>query len=50
MAIAADTGYGHGLKDTFQGKAHDISFGCSKAGPRYHFEINNFRPPDMAAS
>jgi hypothetical protein len=38
MAIAADIGYGHGLEDTFQGKAHDISFGCSKARPRYHLQ------------
>jgi hypothetical protein len=37
MAIAADFGYGHGLDDTFQGKAHDISFGCSKAGPATNF-------------
>jgi hypothetical protein len=37
MAIAADIGYSHGLEDTFQGKAHHISFGCSKARPRYQF-------------
>jgi len=37
MAIAADLGYGHGLEDTFQGKAHHIGFGCSKARPRYQF-------------
>jgi hypothetical protein len=37
MAIAADIGYGHGPEDTFQRKAHHISFGCSKARPRYHF-------------
>ena len=36
MAIAADVGYGHGLGHTIQGKAHHISFGCSKARPRYH--------------
>ena len=36
--IAADTGNGRGLKDTFQGKAHHISFGCSKARPRYHLQ------------
>jgi hypothetical protein len=35
MAIAADTGYGHGLEDTLLGKQHDMSFGCIKAGPRY---------------
>ena len=38
MAIAADIGYGHGLEHTFQGKAHNISFGCSKARPRYQFQ------------
>jgi hypothetical protein len=38
MAIAADTGYGHGFGDRFQGKAHHISFGCSKARPRYHLQ------------
>jgi hypothetical protein len=38
MAIAADAGYGRGLADTFQGKAHHISFGCSKARPRYQFQ------------
>jgi hypothetical protein len=37
MAIAADIGYGHGLEDTFEGKAHHLSFGCSKARPRYTF-------------
>ena len=37
MAIAADIGYGHGLGDTFEGKAHHISFGCFKSRPRYHF-------------
>ena len=36
MAIAADIGYGHRLEDTFQRKAHHISFGCFKARPRYH--------------
>ena len=35
MAVAADIGDGHALEDTFQGKAHEISFGCSKARPRY---------------
>jgi hypothetical protein len=38
MAIAADTGYGHGLENTFRRKAHDMSFGCSKARPRYHLQ------------
>ena len=38
MTIAADIGYGHGFEDTFQGKAHHISFGCSKARPRYQFQ------------
>ena len=38
MAIAADIGYGHGLEDSFQRKAHHISFGCSKARPRYHLQ------------
>ena len=33
MAMTANIGYGHGLEDTFPGKAHDISFGCSKARP-----------------
>jgi hypothetical protein len=37
MAIAADIGYGQGFEDTFQGKAHHISFGCFKARPRYQF-------------
>jgi hypothetical protein len=36
MAIAADTGYAHGLENTFRRKAQDMSFGCSKARPRYH--------------
>jgi hypothetical protein len=36
MAIATDIGYGHGLEEPFQGKAHHISFGCFKARPRYH--------------
>jgi hypothetical protein len=36
MAIATDTGYGHGLENTFRRKAHDMSFGCSKVNPRYH--------------
>lgn len=35
MAIAAYVGYGHGLEDAFQAKAHHISFGCFKARPRY---------------
>jgi hypothetical protein len=35
MAIAADMRYGHGLEHTFQGKADHVSFGCSKARPRY---------------
>ena len=38
MAIAAESGYGHGLEDAFEGKAHHISFGCSKARPRYQFQ------------
>lgn len=38
MATAADIGYGHGLEDAFEGKAHQISFGCIKAGPRYQFQ------------
>ena len=38
MAITADIGYGHGLGDTFQGKAHHLSFGCFKARPRYHLQ------------
>jgi hypothetical protein len=38
MAVAADIGDGHALEDTFQRKAHEISFGCSKAGPRYQFQ------------
>jgi len=41
MAITAEIGYGHGLEDTLQGKADHISFGCSKARPRYHFSKNN---------
>ena len=43
MAIAADIGYGHGLEHTFQGKAHHVSFGCSKARPRYH--LQRIAPP-----
>jgi hypothetical protein len=38
MAIAADIGYGHALENTFHGEAHDISFGCFKARPRYHLQ------------
>jgi len=38
MAVAADFRYRHGLEDTFQGKAHHLSFGCSKARPRYHLQ------------
>jgi hypothetical protein len=38
MAIAADAGYSHGLEHTFQGKADHVSFGCSKARPRYHLQ------------
>jgi hypothetical protein len=41
MAIAADMGYGQGLEESLHGEAHQFSFGCSKAGPRYHFLINN---------
>jgi hypothetical protein len=37
MTAAADIGDGHGLEDTFHGKAHQLSFGCFKARPRYHF-------------
>ena len=37
MAVAADSGYGHGLEDTFRRKARHMSFGCFKARPRYHF-------------
>lgn len=33
MAIAADLRYGHRLEQTLLGKAHDISFACSKARP-----------------
>ncbi len=42
MAIAADFGYGHRFQDTFQGKAHHISFGCFKARPRYQLYIYLF--------
>jgi len=38
MAIAADGRYGHGLEDTFRREGHDMSFGCSKARPRYQFQ------------
>ena len=38
MAVAADFRYRHGLEDTFQGKAHHLGFGCSKARPRYQFQ------------
>ncbi len=41
MAVAADIGYGHGFEDTLQGKAHYMSFGCSKARPRYHFFLSH---------
>jgi hypothetical protein len=41
MAIAADAGYGHRLENTFRRKAHEMSFGCFKARPRYHFLENN---------
>jgi hypothetical protein len=37
MAIAADTGYHHGLGDTFRREGHDMTFACSKARPRYQF-------------
>src|SRR5579863_4455343 len=37
MAIATDMRYGHGLEHTFQGKPDHVSFGCSKARPRYHY-------------
>ena len=47
MTIAADIGYGHGFEDTFQGKAHHISFGCSKARPRYQPNLGlHRRAPD----
>lgn len=42
MAIAADAGYGHGLEHTFRREGHDMSFGCSKARPRYQFYIYLF--------
>ena len=38
VPIAADDGYGDGLEDTILGKGHRISFGCSKARPRYHLQ------------
>jgi len=38
MAIAADVRYRHRLEDSFQRKAHHISFGCFKARPRYHLQ------------
>jgi len=38
MAIAAETGYSYRLESTFRRKAHDMSFGCSKARPRYQFQ------------
>jgi hypothetical protein len=37
MTIPADIGYGHGFKDTLNGKAYQNSFGCFKARPRYQF-------------
>lgn len=37
MAIAADTGYGHGVEDTFRRKRHNMTFGCIKSHPRYQF-------------
>jgi hypothetical protein len=43
MAIAADMRYGHGLEHTFRGKADHVSFGCSKARPRYHLQRGTFR-------
>ena len=47
MAIAADAGYSQGLEDAFQGKAHHISFGCSKARPRYQPNLGlHRRAPD----
>src|SRR5215469_5125621 len=33
MAIATDIRYGHGFEGILHGKAHHISFGCSKARP-----------------
>jgi len=37
IPIAADAGYCHGLADPFQGEAHHIRFGCSKARPPLPF-------------
>jgi hypothetical protein len=36
MTIAASAGYGCGLAYAIAGKAHQMSFGCFKARPRYH--------------
>ena len=38
MPIAADIGYGHGPEHPSQGEAHDMTFGCFKASPRYHLQ------------
>jgi hypothetical protein len=46
MAIAADTGYGHGLEDALQGKPQHISFGCSKARPATTCNGLHRRAPD----
>ncbi len=47
MTIAADIGYCHGPGDPSQGKAHDITFGCFKARPRYHDSLR--RRPALPA-
>jgi len=49
MAIAATARYSHGLEDTFR-REGDMSFGCSKARPRYHFQINNLEEESQAGS
>ena len=46
MAMTADIGYGNGLEDTFHGKAHHLTFGRSKARPRYHCNGLHRRAPD----
>ena len=43
MTIAADIGYGHGLEDTFQGKARHIGFGCCKARPPTTFQSITYK-------
>jgi hypothetical protein len=52
MPIAADIGYGHGPEHPSQGEAHDMTFGCFKASPRYHlrrFEPSYTGPPRPTA-